>query len=239
MRKKSTYPTPILGVCTLPAVRRPVGMAKEQINFRSNPQHSLSRRARLEWVKMLIPEDIEVKHHFMRRNGKEYRVLLRSTGEVIISVDEVITEGVVPEDYMGKLQDMQIEQINDVVIILNTKKTVRMSTEIEGYMNQPTHINVTTALQYETTLEMDVTRVTKTGEEVGKVKVVYTVEGVDYTEGTYAAADNSRRTDKVAEEIWKQLNGNTDGGVLWYYKELISMWTAWRDTIVNQLIRPQ
>ena len=230
MRKKSTYPTPILGVCTLPKIRRPAGVAAEQVNFRSNPQHSLSRRARMAWEKVLLEGPVEVKHHYMKRNGKEYRVLLLSTGEIHVIIDEVSTSSTVPGTYMGNLADMQIEQINDTIVLLNTQKKVRMSTSIEGYINQPTHINVMTALQYEATLELTAKRVSKTGEVKGEQLVSYTVAAVDYPNANYTLADESRKTDTVAENIWKQLNGSSDGGVLLAVGRLNTV----KDEIVSQ-----
>jgi len=230
---------PILGVSTLAQITRPTGTAQEQVNFRSNHYHGLSRRPRLEAERVLYRTDLAVKHFYYMRTEIEYHILVLQNGRVVIwKGDDMTDTGFLPTEYFNpavhNVTDLIMEQINDTVFILNPKITISMDPYIKGYYNQPTHINVTTAMNYGDTLTLQVNRLSRTGELLYSKVVTHTVENPDYMNPDgidFGPADIARSTAVIAEDITRQLNGAAWGGFLGQ----VSIVFSWIGSIANYM----
>jgi hypothetical protein len=223
LRIQDTLTSPILGVSTQPQLLRRDGVCSAQVNMRANKQISLRRRPILEHEKVLWEgPETNFKHFWYQRQGVDNHVIVLDTGRIVLwSGNTTVSDTFLPTSYFNPathtVDDLLIESVNDTIFIINKKIVVGMDSLIVGYYNQPTHINITTALNYEDTLNLTVSRVSTTGVVTNVIFVSHSVTPVDYS-GTsnvdYSIADKSRSTQTVAQSIADQINDNSWGGFL-------------------------
>jgi hypothetical protein len=204
MRIEGTYPTPVHGVSTLAPRNRMQGQAGVQKNFRSDPVNKLVRRNPTQWKYTLL-EDFnatDVLSHSYRRDGREIRFLMDlGSGDLHCFVDDVLTESfVVQAGYLGP--NFKAQSIEDTSYFINTDVVVEMTSDTdESAVQKVTHLNVTSALNYAETVQVNVT--------IGGITHVvdYTVPDLGVSSPNYDAADKARATKRVAQELAARING--------------------------------
>ncbi len=212
MRVASSYPAPVMGVSTLKDRNRQRGYATEQINFRSDPTRKLTRRPPTKWKEVLVnridfPEQgiffKEEKTHTYVRNGKEYKLLFRVNGNVRAFIDGV--EYPVVGDLSSYVDDNEstpfiTETVEDTVYIVNPLIKPRMLSGNDS-VEKVSHINITSALNYGETLQVNVIKSDGT-----KHVVTYTIPDLGTSNPDYDTADKARATTQVAKEIAARIN---------------------------------
>lgn len=223
MRIEGHLPPPILGVSTATRTKMGDGKAVVQENFRSNPKFMLKRRPPIQFVRKLSDGIRKLIFHYVERLGKILGVILYDDGEVQVWRDHVMTSRYLPTEYMGDLKDMRVLSINDFIVILNTDKVVAMDDFIKGHDKQCTHINVEIALAYESSVKLELSRVSPEGVVKAVKYITYTVDAVNYDTDDYGAADKSRSTYEVAKGLMANISGNDYAGAI---GDLPSVWSA-------------
>lgn len=217
MRIASSYPSPVLGVSKLKDRNRERGYATEQTNFRSDPTRKLTRRPSLEWKDVLYTVELngeplevssDIKTHSYIRDSKEYRLVFLFGGGVLGFVDGE------PIDVIGDLEDYEhngeipwiVETIEGETFITNPNVITAMEsdTDVNDY-ERVSHINITSALNYGETIQVNV--ITSDGT---KHIVTYTIPDLGTSDPDYDTADKARATKQVALELAARING---GGV--------------------------
>ena len=197
MEVSGQYPAPVLGVSTLAERTRANGQMEEQINMSSDPVQKLTRRPPAMWDGYLTtPTTDSVKSHVYVRDGRQFRILLQSNGQVqafINNVSKTVTGNVTA--YLGSLSKTVLRTVNDTTFIVNQEKVVKMAPQLDT-IEKVTHINVTSALNYGETIKVEVSPV-----GLDPFTVEYTVPDIGATSNNLDAADKARATAKVAEQI--------------------------------------
>ena len=203
MRIESSYPTPIHGVSTLTPRNRARGQAGVQKNFRSDPVKKLTRRPALNFVSRLLQniEPYKVFHHSYIRKGSTYRIIVnKTTGEVFGFKDNV------PQTVVGDLSNyvgsnMVAQSIEHTTYVVNQDTTVEMTSDVDS-TEFVSHINITAALNYGETVQVNVTK--SNGD---RHVVTYTVPDLGTSNPDYDTADKARQTKQVAAELAARING--------------------------------
>ena len=217
------------------------GMAQNQVNFRSNNTQHLNRRPPVEFVKELgYSNNNNIKHFWYTRRGIDNNILVNAWGDVFVWVGDDLTVLALPtttfDPNIHDVRELIVEEINDTVFIANPKIPIVMDTNIIGKWNVPTHINITTALNYEDTLSIKATRLDLNGNELYSKIVSHSVVHINYTSGSavdYSAADTSRSTAVIAADIAQQLNGSSWGGFLGYLSGMFNSLNSIAGTLLS------
>ena len=215
MRIEGKYPTPILGVSTLAPRNRIKGQAGKQINFRSDPVQRLTRRPSLTFSddSKLIDSIVkgDVFHHSYERKGSIYRLILDKSSGVIYGFVNDSPVGVVGDisDYVGS--NMAAQTIDHTTYFLNRdKKVVMLPNTDTSDIEKVSHINVTAALNYGETVQVNVTKSDGTRHTVSYSIPDLISSGDPNDPPDYDTADKARATKQVALELAARING---GGV--------------------------
>lgn len=208
MRIESSYPTPIHGVSTLAPRNRSEGQAGLQINFRSDPVNKLTRRPPMKWVASLLVGNNgdNILYHSYEREGVTYRFILdKITGALHIYTDTTFWGTInVPVGYVGT--NMVAQTVDHETFFVNKEKVVKMRPDNDlADIERVSHLNVTAALNYGETVQVNVTK--SNGE---RHVVTYAVPDLGTSEPDYDTADKARATKQVALELAARING---GGV--------------------------
>lgn len=205
MRVESSYPTPIHGVSSLAPRNRAKGQAGLQVNFRSDPVNKLTRRPPMKWVASLLTgvNGDNFLYHSYERDNVIYRYLLdKTTGELHIYTDTTYRGSLPsPAGYVG--HNMVAETIDHETFFLNTDTVVEMRPDTDAdVIEKVSHLNVTAALNYGETVQVNVTK--SNGD---RHVVTYTVPDLGTSNPDYDTADKARATKQVALELAARING--------------------------------
>jgi hypothetical protein len=206
MRIEQSYPSPIHGVSTLAPRTRPQGYATQQINFRSDPVNKLTRRPSSIFKGKVDTTDNpdSIQYHSYERGGQEYSFVVDTvTGNVKCYVDDVLEDTINLGAYTG--DNIGLFTIDHDTYVVNRDVVVAKSTdtdEASGNFEKVSHINVTTALNYNETVQVNVIK--SNGD---KHIVSYKVPNLGVTDPDYDAADKARATKQVALELANRING--------------------------------
>lgn len=206
MRTEGSYPTPVHGISTLSPRNRARGQAGLQENFRSDPVNKLTRRPSLSWDADLIAStSANIKHHSYRRDGKEYKILVEEDGTVSCFVDKV-NKTVIGNlaGYITSKATTKLSTINDTTFVLNTTKKVTMvsSTDLDSIENV-SHINVVSAMNYGETV---LVTVYESRDPEIKHSATFSTPLVGAAID-FDAADQARATNNVATQLGVLLSG--------------------------------
>lgn len=206
MRIEQSYPSPVHGVSTLAPRTRPQGYASKQVNFRSDPVNKLTRRpSSLYKTAVATVTDVDlVQYHSYERGGREYSFIVdKSTGIVTCTVDDIVVNTVDLGAYNGT--NLGLFTIEHDTYILNRDKVVTKSTATDTDLIQKvSHINVTSALNYGETIQVNVIQANGTRSSVS-----YTIPDLGTTEPDYDSADKARATKQVALQIAALINSGS------------------------------
>ena len=199
-RIEDSYPTPIHGVSTLAPRNRARGQAGLQINMRSDPVAKLTRRPSLSWDGFLLNTTQETIHHSYYRRGQEFKLIVEEGGTVHGYVDGVSKTCTGNLSEYLETTDLVLETLNDTTFVVDRSVTAQLldSTD-ENTIQKVSHINITTALNYSTSLTIIIKD--EAGSPVGTASVTIN-DGVN----NIGATDSSRATNTVAEELSTQFN---------------------------------
>ncbi|QDP58703.1 MAG: putative tail tubular protein [Prokaryotic dsDNA virus sp.] len=206
MRIEDSYPTPVLGVSTLPPRNRLQGQAGLQKNFRSDPIQRLTRRPSLAYTgSSLLVDGIaaaDVFHHSYERDGSTYTIIVdKSNGAMYGFVDnQAVTMGGDLSASFGP--NLVAQTIDHKTYILNKDTVVKMlPVTDENTIERVSHMNVTTALAYGETVK--VTLIESNG-----TRTTYSFSVPDLYDPAnpndppdYDTADKARATANVAEKF--------------------------------------
>ena len=205
MRIESSYPTPIHGVSTLAPRNRAEGQAGLQKNFRSDPVRKLTRRPPMKWVAPLLLANNggSIKYHSYEREGVTYRLILDIIAEELHTyIDTTLHSTLsVPSGYVGA--GMVAQTVDHETFFVNPNKIVTMKADTDiNSIERVSHINVTAALNYGETVQVNVTLSTGVRHIVS-----YTIPDLGVSSPDYDTADKARATKQVAIELAARING--------------------------------
>lgn len=203
MRIEQSYPNPIHGISTLAPRTRPQGYASKQVNFRSDPVNKLVKRPSSLYKQLITAvDDVDlVSYHSYERAGQEFSFIVdKGAGVIHCCVDDNIINTVDLGEYNGT--DLGLFSIDHDTYVLNRDVTVEKLPDTDANAIQKvSHINVTSALNYGETLQINITR--SNGQ---RSSVAYTIPELGVTEPDYDAADKARATRTVASVIAQRIN---------------------------------
>jgi hypothetical protein len=204
MRIEQSYPAPVHGISTLAPRTRPQGYASKQVNFRSDPVNKLTRRPPSLYKADIagVTDPSLVLYHSYERGGKDYSFVVdKSTGLVSCTVDDVVVNTFNLGAYNGT--NLGLFTIEHDTYVVNRDVTVaKLSLNDSALVEKVSHINVTSALNYGETIQINITK--PTGE---RYSVTYTIPDLGTTEPDYDAADKARATKQVALQLAARING--------------------------------
>lgn len=205
MRIEQSYPSPIHGVSTLAPRTRPKGYASKQVNFRSDPVNKLTRRpASLYKTKVAdVADTSNIQYHSYERGGKEYSFIVDKTaGIVTCTIDDVVINTIDLGFYKG--DNLGLFTIEHDTYVLNRDMVVETHVTTDAdRIEKVSHINVTSALNYGETVQVNITN------SLGiRNSVSYKVPDLGATPD-YDKADKARATKQVAIELAQLINGGT------------------------------
>lgn len=208
MRIEQSYPSPVHGISTLAPRTRPQGYASSQVNFRSDPVNKLTRRpsSLYKTAVATVADTSQVQYHSYERGGKEYSFIVdKASGIVTCTVDDVVVNTINLGAYNG--QDLGLFTIEHDTYILNRDKVVTKSSATDAStIKKVSHINVTAALNYSETVQVNITKSDGTRHSVS-----YTIPELGTSSPDYDKADKARATKQVALELAARINsGQTD-----------------------------
>lgn len=207
MRIEQSYPSPIHGISTLAPRTRPQGYASKQSNFRSDPVNKLTRRPSSLYRQLIttVTDPLQVQYHSYERGGQEFSFIVdKATGIVHCAIDDVVVNTINLGAYNGT--DLGLFSIEHDTYILNRDKVVTtLADNDSATVQKVSHINVTSALNYGETVQINLTQSNGTRNTVS-----YTVPELGVTDPDYDAADKARATKQVALELAARINS---GGV--------------------------
>lgn len=204
MRTEQSYPSPVHGISTLAPRTRPRGYASRQINFRSDPVNKLTRRPSSEWRDVLsnVTNVTQVEYHSYERDGSEYSFVVdKVNGNVFCYKDDVYVNTVNLGSYNGANLGMYTIEHDTYVLNKDTVVTALADTDANS-IQKVSHINVTSALNYAETVQVNITKSDGTRHSVS-----YTVPDLGTSNPDYDAADKARATKQVALELAARING--------------------------------
>jgi hypothetical protein len=204
MRIEQSYDTPIQGVSTLAPRNRVDGQATTQLNFRSDPVNKLTRRPPLKWLGSLldVTSGTDILNHSYTRGDTTYRYLLnKDTGDVHCYINDTLHMSLTVPAY-GTGQNIVVQTINDETFFVNTDIVVQMLPDTDdATIQKVSHINVTEALNYSETVQVNITK--SNGD---RASVSYKVPSLGTSNPNYDAADRARATTRVAQELAARIN---------------------------------
>ena len=204
MRIEQSYPAPVHGISTLAPRTRPQGYASKQVNFRSDPVNKLTRRPPSLYKADVagVTDPALVIYHSYERGGKDYSFIVdKSIGLVTCTVDDVVVNTFNLGAYNGT--DLGLFTIEHDTYVINRDVTVaKLALNDSAIVEKVSHVNVTSALNYGETIQINVTKTT--GE---RYSISYTIPELGTTEPDYDAADKARATKQVALELAARING--------------------------------
>lgn len=211
MRIEQSYPAPVHGISTLAPRTRPQGYASKQVNFRSDPVNKLTRRppSLYKGKVSTVTNTNAVTYHSYERDGKEYSYILDTiTKTIVCTIDDVVVDTISMGDYSGT--DMDMFTIDHDTYLLNRDIVVTNLTDTDAdLIEKVSHINVTSALNYGETIQVNITKSDGTRHYVS-----YVVPELGTEEPDYDAADKARATKQVALEIAARINAGSEEATL-------------------------
>lgn len=204
MRTEQSYPSPVHGISTLAPRTRPQGYASKQVNFRSDPVNKLTRRPSSLYRQLItdVPDTDRVKYHSYERDGKEYSFVIDTiSGLVHCAIDDVVVNTVNLGLYNGV--NLGLFTIEHETYVLNRNIEVLLLPDNDSTLiEKVSHINVTSALNYGETVQVNV--ILPNGV---KHSVSYTIPLLGVTDPDFDSADRARATKQVALELAARING--------------------------------
>jgi len=204
MRIEQSYPSPIHGISTLAPRTRPQGYMSNQVNFRSDPVNKLTRRPSSVYRQLIaeVADPSQVQYHSYERGGKEISFIVdKQAGEVHCAVDDVVKTVINIASYNGP--DLGLFSIEHDTYVLNRDTTIEVLADNDASsIEKVSHINVTSALNYGETLQINIIQSNGT-----KDSVTYTIPDLGVSSPDYDTADKARATKQVALEIAARING--------------------------------
>lgn len=208
MRIEQSYPSPVHGISTLAPRTRPQGYASRQVNFRSDPVNKLTRRPPSLYRSLIaeVTDPLNTEYHSYYRGGHEFGFVVdKATGLIYCTKDDVVLNTVDLGEYTG--DNIGLFTIGHDTYVLNRDKIVEISPETDSAsVRKITHINVTSALNYSETVQVNIIRQGVDGPVVDSVS--YTIPDLGTTSPDYDAADRARATKQVALELAALINGS-------------------------------
>lgn len=204
MRIEQSYPSPVHGISTLAPRTRPQGYASKQSNFRSDPVNKLTRRPSSLYRQLIatVSDPTQVQYHSYERGGQEFSFIVdRVTGIVHCAIDDVVINTIDLGAYNGT--DLGLFSIEHDTYVLNRAKVIAtLADNDSAIVEKVSHINVTSALNYGETIQINITQSNGTRDSVS-----YTIPELGTTDPDYDAADQARATKQVALEVAARING--------------------------------
>ena len=204
MRIEQSYPSPIHGISTLAPRTRPQGYASQQVNFRSDPVNKLTRRPSSLYRQLIatVSDPTQIQYHSYERGGQEFSFIVdKVTGIVHCAVDDVVINTVDLGAYSGtNLGLFSIE--HDTYVLNRDRVVVTLPDNDSATVEKVSHINVTSALNYGETIQINITQSNGTRDSIS-----YTIPDLGLTTPDFDAADKARATKQVALELAARING--------------------------------
>lgn len=211
MRTEQSYPTPVHGVSTLAPRTRPQGYASKQVNFRSDPVNKLTRRPSSEWKTALLTgvDTDNLDFHTYERDSSVYSFLInKDDGQIYCFRDSTLVDTLDLGAYNGN--NLGLYTIEHETYVLNKDVVVEQLPNTDANdIEKVSHINITSALNYAETIQVNITKSDGTRHSVS-----YTVPDLGTSDPDYDRADKARATKQVALELAARINGGGTHDVL-------------------------